>query len=221
MIAGLTASRYWSRWRVPFSSVAIALRSDFEGFQILDALAEAQDLFDELLLGSSYRRLGSRAAAARPARPGSSCLALVLLLSSIHMPRLRRAAGRSGRSGDFTRLSGQGSRNFTLTRITRWSGKVFIPARPYSLSATVHLLALFSTSCTTMPVAWPLGSALGAGRGGEGGQDSVMTEPSARLSIWLCKEADPTGPLPGARSTAFSRTNASSSRESSARAPER
>src|SRR6185503_2908221 len=83
MIAGLTARRYCSRWRVPFSSLAIALRSDSKASRSLTRWRRAEISSTNCFLVF----LSSSDEAADGATPGAgtSCFGLPVRLSASYI----------------------------------------------------------------------------------------------------------------------------------------
>src|SRR5262249_21879941 len=83
MIAGLTASRYCRRWRVPLSSFAIALRSDSNASRSLilwrSAASSSTSCF-LVFLSSSVEAIAAAAPGA-----GTSCLGLPVRLSASYI----------------------------------------------------------------------------------------------------------------------------------------
>src|SRR6476469_3681009 len=84
MMAGLTARRYCSRWRVPLSSLAIALRSDSNASRSLILWRRATSSSTSCFLVFLSSSLEAAAAGAAPGA-GASCSGLPLRLSASYM----------------------------------------------------------------------------------------------------------------------------------------
>src|SRR5678816_2459305 len=84
MIAGLTARRYCSRWRVPFSSLAIALRSNSNASRSLILWRRPASSSTSCFLVFLSSSLEAVAVGAAPGA-GTSCLGLPVRLSASYI----------------------------------------------------------------------------------------------------------------------------------------